>query len=225
MVLIWMLLACKGDSDRQVYLKILASDGHNPHRDLQVCAGLSTPNLAGDCALVVATRAEEPLCDRVPSGVWRDECWFQSAEKHRQRNAMGDAREACSRSGQFQADCDYHVWTDEIAEITRLSFFSFQTLRARGEPLFQRWSLHAEGYWPEDTNPLDFQAPEPHFEAVFWTRFYQRAFESSQWSSEDCTKVEETRWCRAGYAGAVSSGRRDPTKLPFERQKLPTEEH
>lgn len=153
--------------------------------DLSACADLADPQLSGDCALALAHRAgvlankPEAYCDRVPPGLWQQECWFEAADLRSQQQRSDEAIALCARSGNFRPHCDYHIWLSEIVRaLDRLEPDpKIPEVLEVGERIYARWAPRTASYWPDDMNPLTFPTPDPSFKGVLWTRLFQRFFE------------------------------------------------
>jgi hypothetical protein len=89
--------------------------------DPAACRALEDPTLRADCLLAVVegqARAEPEataaLCEEVPEGTWRDECWFQLAER-------SDQPEHCARAGLFADDCRLHALSSRLPRLLKAS--------------------------------------------------------------------------------------------------------
>lgn len=170
-----MLLACSStpvDGIRE-YTRLVGLERPD-EADFQACLKLDDPNLAGDCALALSQRiaaAEKSSlserCDRVPEGVWRYECWFQSAELERRRGREAEAAEQCRSAGPFLNDCAQHLWQTRVHRLIHSNGKppDFQGKLARATAIYDEWAPHlAEGTDLEDR---------------FWNKYYQNGFEGA----------------------------------------------
>lgn len=89
--------------------------------DPEACRALKDTTMRADCLLAVVegqARAEPEataeLCDEVPEGTWRDECWFQLAERSR-------TPEHCARAGLFADDCRLHALSSALPRLLKAS--------------------------------------------------------------------------------------------------------
>ncbi len=111
--MIW-LLACipaeRGDQAR--YL-----DSTTAGRDEApgICARIQDATLRADCLIHAAARharagdiaAAQTTCQTIEAGLWRDECWFLTADD---AGLIGeDAVAACRRAGRFEPHCRGHA--------------------------------------------------------------------------------------------------------------------
>lgn len=142
--------------------------------DMARCGELSDPDLAGDCALALAPRVAsgqrvgmETLCERVPEGTWRDECWFQAAEAQRKHGHEQEAAELCRRAGPFINDCAQHLWQTRVHALISSrngappDFFG---KLATAQKIYDEWS--------------PYLADSSDLEQRFWTKYFQNGFET-----------------------------------------------
>jgi hypothetical protein len=111
---------CGPETDAERYLAVLQGPGRDAEADLARCAEIGDAATRGDCALVVAERAEGApgrLCPSVPEGTWRDECWFSAAEAAMEGGDWKAAIGLCDQAGRFQNDCTWHLWQDELRAV------------------------------------------------------------------------------------------------------------
>lgn len=178
-MLIWLvgLAGCgrPATDDLADYAAVVAQREPDPKRDFAVCARISDPNLAGDCALVVAQRGAQvrrqppdTWCDEVPSGLWRWECWFQAAESERRSGREQVAAALCQKSGPFQNDCAQHLWQTRVH---RLIHGRTGQAPAFAENLSAARKIYNE--W------APFLAESSDMEARFWEKYYQNGFEGA----------------------------------------------
>lgn len=183
----WLcLLGCSGgssDQDRANYTAVLSSP-RPPEDALRRCAEIVDPALAGDCALVVVAQAPEPgaLCESVPAGMWREECWFLAAEA---TNRSGDALSAaglCQKSGRFALDCAQHLWQTPVHGLIHgPGAVAFGEVIPKAEALYAAWA------------PM--MVEQTDFEQRFWSKFFGNGFEG-QGSPVDldwCTPLSPAR--------------------------------
>lgn len=173
----WLILlaACATDPAREVsiYAELLRAPRPDL-ADMKRCAGLSDPELAGDCALALAPRVAsaqqqglETLCEQVPEGVWRWECWFQAAEAKRGRRNEAEAAKLCREAGPFVNDCAQHLWQTRVHALIasregRPPDFSGKL--AQAQKIYDEWSP-----WLADQSDM---------EQRFWTKYFQNGFET-----------------------------------------------
>lgn len=170
------------------YEAVIGNADIAPAEGLGRCATLSDPYLAGDCALqVVTVEAHRPngrpdrWCDRVPAGVWRDECWFVSAESWRRRRDEKRAAALCTKAGVFKNDCGQHLWQNVASRLARGGPSTFARQLPQAERLYDHWA------------PM--LAASTDFDDRFWLRFYQAGFES--------VHSVDLSWCDALPADAA----------------------
>lgn len=179
------------------YERLLQEGFTDPEQALAVCAGLSDPKLAGDCALVIAmqsakgTRQDPALwCARVPAGAWRDECHFEGAEMMARRGQTERAAALCRLAGAFRDDCGMHLWMGELGQLTAgMGTADLAARLPRASQIFARW----EPALSEDTDISE----------RFWKMYYQNAF--GQRASVDlsvCAPLPEADRARCAQAGA-----------------------
>lgn len=170
------LLGCGSSpaEDAGRYAALVASRDPDPKRDLRACAALSDPELAGDCALVIAQRAATAAkvapgtwCDEVPEGVWRSECWFQAAEIERRRGREEQAAAQCQKSGPFINDCAQHLWQTRVHGLIHSNggVPDFAGKLASAQRIYEEWA------------PL--LGADTDMESRFWTKYYQNGFEGA----------------------------------------------
>ena len=209
-LLLW--LACGGADlagERETYRELVADREPDAARDLPRCAGLTDPDLAGDCGLTVAQRAgvaaDDPggFCDRVAGEIWQEECWFQAAEHRRKQGRIADALDLCARSGRFRERCDYHLWQEDSRRaVEGLRSDAAALAVQRASEAYGSWSARVGPDWsPPADLPLGAAPPEPTFEATWWTRVFQQLFEPDE--TLDITRcnavdAELLRFCEAG---------------------------
>ena len=177
----WVLGACapaEPATDVQRYAAVAAEDG-GLEADLEACAAIVDPALAGDCALLVVGRGSVPAeeaCPRVPEGVWRDECWFVAAEARRAAGQDGSAAQLCLRAGAFRDDCGQHLWQTAVHDlIHRRGPEGFASQLSRAQALHDRWA--------------GLLAAETDFSERFWERYYSNGFEGQ--GGVDLARCEE----------------------------------
>ena len=166
-MLFWLLVGCDDPAaDRAVYQSVLSSP-HPTEAALAECQRIADPTLAGDCGLVVvaaAGRDPGPLCPQLPDGVYREECWFLSAES---LNRSGDALAAaarCRQAGRFALDCAQHLWQTPVRELIHApGAAGFAEQLPRAESLYAAWE------------PL--MVADTDFSERFWSKFFGNGFE------------------------------------------------
>ncbi len=168
--------------DIGAYATALGAKDADPHERMRTCRSITTPALAGDCALVAAREAEnrepgsmEALCPLVPEGTWRYECWFELVEATRQRDPAR-AVASCERAGPFVEDCRQHLWQSVL----------FQAACARGgfaESLPEARRLHKR--WSR------LLGHDPAFDDRFWRQFYRAVLTGgAQLGTDHCASLE-----------------------------------
>lgn len=157
------------DVDR--YTDALALADSDPEAAMSVCRQILDEQLGPECAQVVALRAPKSFggagrwCPEVPEGIWRDECWFMSAEASRKAGQTRYAAELCLKSGRFVDDCAQHLWQGEVHElIAGLGPQGFADRLPEAEALYQEWAplLHAN----------------TDLSTRFWDKFFGNGFEA-----------------------------------------------
>jgi hypothetical protein len=163
-----VLPGCQADpaeQDREHYQAVL-SDPRPAAEALAQCHLIIDPTLAGDCALVVVAADESPwgLCEEVPEGMWREECWFISAEALNRRGDALGAAQLCGRSGRFTQDCAQHLWQTPVHGLIHgPGARAFAAQLPRAEALYAAWA------------PL--LAGQTDFAERFWAKFFGNGFE------------------------------------------------
>ena len=184
--------------DVAVYTTLLAGGSAQAMSDLPACATLADPDLAGDCALVLTGRIldertgdAEELCPQVPAGVWRDECWFQEAERRRARGQDQSAARLCLKAGRFRDDCAQHLWQTAVHNlIAQAGPAAFAERLPRGQAIYDEWAPHL--------------ASGTDFEDRFWEKYYQNGFEGQGGVDlEHCMPLPEAHQARCRAAGAA----------------------
>jgi len=184
--------------DVGVYTTLLAGETAAAARDLPTCTTLDDPDLAGDCALVLTGRIldartgdAEELCLQVPEGVWRDECWFQEAERRRARGQDQSAARICLMAGRFRDDCAQHLWQTAVHSlISKAGPSAFAERLPRGRAIYEEWAPHL--------------AAGTDFEDRFWEKYYQNGFEGQGGVDLDhCKPLPEGHRARCRVAGAA----------------------
>lgn len=170
--LILLLLACGGPGEAERYTAVLSMNPVDPAKALALCAGIGDPASRAQCAMHAASQgaidtgqAPEALCERVPEGTWRAECYFRAAEVYAEANADPKAAAMCAKTRIFADDCGQHLWQDELqAIIAPHGPTGFAAQLPRAEGLYRRW-LAMLG---ETTDIRD----------RYWRRYYQNGFET-----------------------------------------------
>lgn len=194
--LIAALIGCRADpiADLERYEAVLASREGDWEAQLRRCAAIRDQALAGDCALVVITRtaaaensAPEARCDRVPEGVWRDECYFLAAEAWR-RQQPARAAKLCGQSGAFAPDCAQHLWQSSIyAAIHDAGPGAFAERLPTAQRIYDHWAR--------------FLGERDEFTDRFWERYYQNGFDRSGVDLAACEALPEAQAARCVAAG------------------------
>ncbi|NOY26284.1 MAG: hypothetical protein GXP62_10470 [Oligoflexia bacterium] len=170
-------VACRPDParDARLYRQVLA----DPSVDGPRCAKVQDLALRGDCIAFLAGQRDvdgdlsaDDLCGGAPKGMWRDECWFVSAEAARRGRHRKEAAAMCLRAGQFINDCGQHMWQSEVRVLVmprRRGVIgpTFEELLPRAQAVYARWAPLLE----EGTDMA----------VRFWRRFYQNGFERAGW--------------------------------------------
>lgn len=99
-----------------LYTEALSAAVADPENAAVHCGGLIDPTLHADCITAAVERlkpgqaeAGARLCEELPEGTGRDECWFQLAE-----NSADPTW--CDRAGRFMDDCRLHMWTGDLMQ-------------------------------------------------------------------------------------------------------------
>lgn len=167
-------IACAADpsgvrQDIERYTSVTGDTTLPPEQGFATCAAITDEDLAGDCALVVATRAatgsrESPTtwCARVPEGTWRSECLFEGSEMMLRRNNPEAAVSLCLKAGPFRDDCAMHLWQSSLDRVTwGMTTATFAERLPAARQIYDSWSM-----WLSETD----------LEGRFWSRFYQVGF-------------------------------------------------
>ena len=199
-MLLWVLgvwgCARSPAEDVTAYTALVAQKAPDPGRDFSACRKIGDENLAGDCALVVAERVamvrQQPpdtWCGQVPSGIWREECWFQAAEQERRGGRESVAAKLCVKAGPFQNDCAQHLWQTKVYRVIHGQPGQrpdFAGNMAAALAIYNEWAPYLT-----DTSDL---------ETRFWEKFFQNGFEGAgevnlAWC-DDLSAADKTR-CHA----------------------------
>lgn len=195
-----LLLACEPArvaTDVARYDQLLREGFTDPEQALGVCASLSDPALAGDCALVIAMQASKGMrqdpavwCARVPEGAWRDECHFEGAEMMARRGQTERAAALCGAAGAFRDDCGMHLWMGELSRVSAgMGPGQLQERLPTANQLYERWAPAL--------------AEHSDMETRYWQMFYQAAFgPSAAVDLSLCAPLppEDARRCEAAGA-------------------------
>lgn len=160
-----------------MYSAVVSDRTLTPDDALARCQRIRERSLRGDCSLVAASRAAQPVahCPQVPAGVWQEECWFIAAEAVNRLGEVGQAAELCQRAGRFRLDCAQHLWQTPVHRL----------IHSRGAAGFS-------AALPEATALHDAWAPvlaaQSDFEGRFWAKFFGNGFEGQGLPIT-------TRWC------------------------------
>lgn len=157
-------------TDMERYNTLLRDGYADAETALATCKSLADPDLAGDCAMVVAVHAssganQDPAswCQRVPEGPWRDECRFEGAELQLRRNLPDKAALLCNSAGAFADDCGMHLWMNQLDALTwGMGTADMGARLGDASALYARWA-------PALARGTDI-------EERFWQLYYQRAF-------------------------------------------------
>lgn len=112
--MIWLLLSCTSPqrSDRARYLDSTLADRDEA---AAICATIAGSDLRADCLIHAAARharsgdigTAQATCQTIDMALWRDECWFLTADD---AGLIGeDALAACRESGRFRPHCQGHA--------------------------------------------------------------------------------------------------------------------
>ncbi|MCB9759261.1 MAG: hypothetical protein H6739_05435 [Alphaproteobacteria bacterium] len=173
-VALTLIAACAGPGDAERYRRVVNMQPVDLEPALALCAGISDPGGAAECAMVAAVGAArdqgvdpETWCDRVPEGPWRNECRFQAAEVWRGRGDVKRATALCLQAGPFISDCAQHLWQDELRGlIFERGPAGFAEQLPRAEVLSLRW----RALLGDQTDLGD----------RFWRRYYENGFEAER---------------------------------------------
>lgn len=214
------LLACGAEpapippaADRAAFLEIAALAAPDPDATLPRCAALAHPDLAGECALIVADRASrrdgEPgrWCERVPEGRWRDECAFVAAEHWERGGDVDRAVASCARAGAFADRCVFHLWQRDVLRGQRgLDPTDYAGSVAAGERVYAAWAARIGEGWraPDDGLPLGVVTDDDTFAGVFWARWFaQLAEHDPNPDPARCAAVARRDACEDGVADVL----------------------
>lgn len=167
-----LTLGCAGGdgglSDGERLSRALALPPEAVEEAIALCEGIRDAGSAGACAerAVIAAdgaqRTPGARCERVPRGVWREECYFQSAEIARRRGDTDLAGELCAKAGPFINDCGQHLWQSALKSIVERHEDPVER-RERAERLFRLWE------------PVLGESSD--MASRFWQRYYQHQLE------------------------------------------------
>lgn len=216
-MLVWPLLTLFACSPRDVepdaarYTRLVSMAAPTAD-DIRDCAGLSDPDLRGDCALVTAQNAAraagvlpETFCPQIDAPAWQSECYFMAAEAYNNERAYPQAAEMCLRATLFTNHCAQHLWQKPLAALTyKDGAAAFAPRLADAKRLHQRWA------------PLLDEHTD--FTARFWRRYFEGGFERSRRIDLDaCASLPEEDARRCQEAGASLFSRRLLDAIQFPR--------
>lgn len=170
-----------GPNDAERLSQALALPPDAVEEAIALCEGIRDPGSAGACAerVVVAVdganKTPGARCERVPDGVWREECYFQAAEIARRRGDTDEAGELCAKAGPFINDCGQHLWQSALKSIVESNDEPAER-RERAERLYHLWE-------PVLGDSSDMASR-------FWQRFYQHQLEQDPQLSFDLCEGE-----------------------------------
>ena len=128
MLLALFLAACTASEsrsladDREAYLRGL----HAPlETATTACKDVRDPHLLGDCRTATAVRLMQAsrgadalsVCEGLAEGLWRDECFFLTAEAA----PLKEARAICSRAGRLRSHCQGHLFGAALGRLKALA--------------------------------------------------------------------------------------------------------
>jgi hypothetical protein len=185
--------AVQRQQDRALYAEVMASLGPKAAQNLPLCRQISDADLAGDCALhAVRNEARgdrsgaEQWCPELPTGAWRDECFFMAADTIGARGQLSDARSLCHQAGSFRQSCYRHQLQTELRRLVHEDHDQeLGELERRMAQARSRWQVHAN---TQGTSRA-------------WTHFFSEVFEARREAAPElCAAVSERRrgWCREG---------------------------
>ncbi|MCK6515299.1 hypothetical protein L6R46_09620 [Myxococcota bacterium] len=170
-----------GLSDAERLSRALALPPDAVEEAITLCEGIRDAGSAGACvervviALDGAEKTPGARCDRVPKGVWREECYFQAAEIARRRGDTDLAGSLCARSGPFLNDCGQHLWQSALKALVEGNDDPAER-RERAERLYHVWEpVLGEG---------------SDLSSRFWQRYYQHQLERDPVLSFDLCEAE-----------------------------------
>jgi len=104
-------------SDRVQYTQAVAPSTGTPESRLSRCAAIADVQLRGDCSLAITQSVgirgvdhARAWCPRAEVGIWKDECFFASAESAGMRGDLSGATELCGLSGTYESECRFHLF-------------------------------------------------------------------------------------------------------------------
>ena len=166
----WVLGGCFSPTSPAEDARLFADAMRNAAdaESFAVCERIGDQQTRAECQFVVATdgatkagEAPESRCQRVPRGVWRDECWFDAAETWRRQGDGDRAGELCVKSGRFSVDCRQHLYQSELRAAVHKVGVPFDQLLLEAKPVYCRWA------------PVLSEADD--FEQRFWTKAWHGA--------------------------------------------------
>jgi hypothetical protein len=170
-----------GLSDAERLTRALALPPDAVEEAIALCEGIRDAGSAGACAerVVIAVDGAEKTpgarCERVPQGVWREECYFQAAEITRRKGDTDRAGELCAKAGPFVNDCGQHLWQTALKAVVERHDDPIER-RERAERLYRLWE------------PVLGESSD--LASRFWQRYYQHQLERDPVLSFDLCEAE-----------------------------------
>lgn len=202
--IVLLLVSCGGTTpggqpDHRAYAELLSDPDA---RDPAACASLRSPDLRGDCGVVVAERrmaaGEHPsgVCEGLVAGVWADECLFRAAEIAMADGEPDVAASLCLQVGSFRDACAQHLWDPPLAATWQGPDADAALARAR--TLHREWSPRLQGQTDLDDR--------------FWRHWFRVGFSHGVPLPEDAdvfcssSPPDLARPCRKAVRRAIAEG-------------------
>lgn len=152
------------------------------------CGRIQNASTRADCQTQVVFVRGDGACGVVDEGLYRDECYFHSAERANHVGEREEAAHLCSKSGGFVSDCQQHLWQSPLRAIMRRDL-EFPTRYALAYELFCAWQ------------PI--LGADKGFEARFWDRGWNSAM-AGQWHLDvsPCATLSPSQRERCENGGA-----------------------
>ncbi|MFT5586340.1 MAG: hypothetical protein ACI9VR_003937, partial [Cognaticolwellia sp.] len=129
------------------------------------CGLIHNASTRADCQTQVVLQRGDGSCGAVDPGLYRDECYFHSAEQANRVDKRQEAARLCRNSAGFAADCQQHLWQSSLRSVMQ---------RDIGFP--RRYEMAHELYC--EWQPI--LGTDQGFDARFWDRGWNSAM-SQQW--------------------------------------------
>jgi len=113
--------------------------------DLSPCAGITDPDLQGDCQLSLSRRLLNAgeWCSQMTTEPWRGECFFSAAEGARDAQKWDKAIAYCKEAGPFSSSCAQHLWQPQMERVLQPhAGRAFAASLPAAEQLYRQWLPH-----------------------------------------------------------------------------------